>query len=218
MTAENHQGSRTQGRLLEAAGEVFAEQGFRAATVREICERAKANIAAVNYHFGDKEGLYTAVLQYAHAYAVQKYPPLLGLSEDAPAEERLCAFVHAFLLRILDEGRPAWHGKLMAREVIEPTTALDTLVEQAFRPQFERLMAIMKDLLGSDACPAQVYLCASSIVGQCLFYHHARPVLMRVNPQQRYDADAIGRLAEHITRFSLGGLRILSRRSEGEPE
>ena len=55
----------TRRRLLDAAGEVFAEKGFAKATVREICQKAEANIAAVNYHFGDKEKLYAAVLPTA---------------------------------------------------------------------------------------------------------------------------------------------------------
>src|SRR2546426_9063981 len=111
----------TRQRLLEAAGEVFAAQGFRTATVREICRRARANLAAVNYHFGDKERLYGAVLQYTLRYALQKYPPTLGLSVVATAEERLQAFIRSFLLRLLDDGLPAWHGKLMAHEIAEPT-------------------------------------------------------------------------------------------------
>src|SRR5438477_9555252 len=89
----------TKKRLLEAAGEVFAEHGFRKATVREICKRARANVAAINYHFRDKESLYSAVLKYWSDIAIQKYPPNLGLGEAAPAEERLHAFIRSFLFR-----------------------------------------------------------------------------------------------------------------------
>ena len=53
----------TRDKLIEAAGSVFAERGYRAATIREICRRAGANVAAVNYTFGDKMGLYTEVLR-----------------------------------------------------------------------------------------------------------------------------------------------------------
>src|SRR5271168_3629349 len=83
----------TRRQLLEAAGEVFAEVGFRDATVREICQRAGANVAAINYHFGDKENLYEEVLRYAQGKALEKYPLLLGVAETAPPEERLHAFV-----------------------------------------------------------------------------------------------------------------------------
>src|ERR1700744_5622166 len=81
--------AETRRELLEAAGEVFAEVGFREATVREICRRGNANIAAVNYHFGDKKTLYLEVLRYSSARAMEKYPPLLNVGPDAPPEKRL---------------------------------------------------------------------------------------------------------------------------------
>jgi AcrR family transcriptional regulator len=115
-------------------GEVFAERGFRAATVRDICQRVRANIAAVNYHFGDKERLYAAVLQFAQRRAREKYRPDLE-PHAAIAEERLHAFVRSFLLHIFGEGQPAWHGKLWSHEMIEPTRALDDLVENGDSPQ-----------------------------------------------------------------------------------
>ena len=69
----------TKKRLIEAAGEVFARNGFRASTVRQICKRARANIGSVNYHFRDKKGLYAATFAYTRQLAFSKYPPDLGL-------------------------------------------------------------------------------------------------------------------------------------------
>src|SRR5215218_1900770 len=137
----------TRERLLNAAGEVFAEHGFKNATVRDICARAGANIAAVNYYFRDKEGLYTTCLAQWAQTALQKYPPLLGLAPDAPAEERLSAFIWSFLLRLLDNSRYAWHSKLMSREMFEPTGALDKMVEEMVRPLSMMLGGILRELL-----------------------------------------------------------------------
>ena len=50
-------------RLLAAAGEVFAEKGLKGGTVREICTRAEANLAAVNYYFRSKEELYEEIVK-----------------------------------------------------------------------------------------------------------------------------------------------------------
>jgi len=208
--------TETRQRLLEAAGEVFAERGFRATTVREICQRAKANLAAVNYHFGDKERLYAAVLQYTFRYAIEKYPLDLGLGAEATAEERLQAFIRAHIFGFLDEGLPAWHGKLMAREMAEPTGMLDTLVDQMIRPKAELLMSIVRDVLGHDANPRRVWRCAASIIGQCLFYHHARPVIKRLDPEQTYTPEALEDLVDHITQFSLAALRQFARVQQGD--
>lgn len=213
MPADMFDATNTRRRLLEVAGAVFAEKGFRSATIREICNRAGANVAAVNYHFGDKGRLYAEVLKYAHHCAVEKYPPALGVAESAEAAERLAAFIRSFLFRILDQGRPAWHGKLMMRELTEPTNALDDLVEESIRPNFNLLTGIVRQLLGRDAGEETVRMCAASIVGQCLHYCHARPVITRLSPHQTFDPSDIGRLAEHITQFSLGAIR---RMAEGD--
>src|SRR5277367_5380799 len=191
----------TRRQLLEAAGEVFAEAGFRDATVREICRRAGANIAAINYHFGDKETLYTEVLRYSHGKALEKYPPLLGVAENAPPEKKLRAFVHSILLRIFDKGPTAWHGKLMSREMIEPSAALDSLVEERIRPMSNQLWQIVAEILGRPLNDERVRLCSFSVVSQCVFYHHCRPVVSRLFPKEQPLNDAsIELLADHITK------------------
>jgi len=201
----------TRQRLLEAAGQVFAEQGFRNTTIREICRRAQANLAAVNYHFGDKERLYLAVIEYAHARAGEKYQLTNIEREDLPAAERLRAFIHAFLFSLFGDDVPAWLGKLMAREMVEPTAALDALVEKTFRPNARKLESIVRELLGARATDEQVRLCQLSIVGQCLHHRNARPVIERLFPEQRYGPEDIKALADHIARFSLGALGGLAR-------
>lgn len=199
----------TKERLLEAAGHVFAERGFEHATVRDICRRAKANVASVNYHFRDKAGLYAEVLTYGARQGVEAFPPDLGLQADPSAEEQLHAFIYSFLRRFLDSSRRShWYSTLCAHEMIAPTGALDRVVHQVIRPLAERLEAIVQSLM--PRAPAEtVGRCAMSIVGQCLFYYHGRPVIERLNGPQRYaDAD-IKRLAGHITRFSLAAIRSL---------
>jgi TetR/AcrR family transcriptional regulator, regulator of cefoperazone and chloramphenicol sensitivity len=210
MAYSDPRASDTRERLLQAAGEVFARSGFREATVREICQLAGANVAAVNYHFGNKEGLYSSVLKYALRSAMQKFPLDMGLNEYSTPLERLEAFVRSFLLRILDEGRPAWHGKLMAREVAEPTTALDQVVEEIIQPLQARLIAIVKEFIPTAGRDEVVHLSALSIFGQCLYYYYARHILFRLDPQ-KFGPKNIERLAKHIIGFSLGGLKELAR-------
>jgi len=60
----------TDARLLQAACNVFAEKGFRQATIAEIRRKARANIAAVNYHFGSKQALYKEAWRHAHRAAL----------------------------------------------------------------------------------------------------------------------------------------------------
>src|SRR4051812_5075049 len=155
---------QTRERLLEAAADVFAADGFRNARIQTICRRAGANIAAAHYHFGDKEGLYAAVFEYAEARATREHPPE---DLDGSAQERLRAYITSFLARLLDPDRPAWFARLLAREMIDPTPALDRLVRRRMRANHQLLADIIRSLLGADAPAETVNLCVLSVVSQC---------------------------------------------------
>ncbi len=203
----------TRQRLLEAAGPVFAEKGFGAANVREICRRAGANVAAVNYHFGGKKGLYLEVFRAQMRSRLAKYPPHLGILPDAPAAQRLRAFIRSAVKRLFEaQDAPPWFDRLITWEMTEPTAALDMLVEEFLEPQRRLLAQIVADLLGRPPHSGEVSRCCWSIVGQWLIYHCARNALLRLQPEISYSPAAISALAEHIADFSLAALKPLRAR------
>jgi AcrR family transcriptional regulator len=202
--------SATEQRLLEAAGEVFAEKGFRAATIRGIIQRAGANIAAVNYHYGDKEGLYAAVFRYARLCCQERYPLDIAIV-GAPPRKQLHGIIQSLLLRILDHGRPAWHWQLMAREMMEPTAALDEMVENSIKPEFAFIAGIVSEITQLPLTDPRVALSVHSVIGQVLFYRHAHAVVNRIHPEQKFDRKDLDIMADHITAFSLAGLAAIAK-------
>ncbi len=203
----------TRERLLDAAGEVFAERGFAEATVREICGKAGANVAAVNYHFGSKEQLYAQVLQHADELSMARhpeFPPGGSGGAELPPEQVLRLFVGQFLKRVFDTGRPLWHDRLIAREMTDPTPALAQLAEKNIKPRALMLQGVVRRLLGEGATDLRVQLCCASVVGQCLLYHRCRTVVEHVMPAIRLDdAETPDAIADHITDFSLAAIASL---------
>jgi len=215
---KGHREQETRLRLLKAAGEIFSKKGFRAATIREICAKADANVAAVNYHFTSKRKLYLAVLEYAHGEAFRRYPPDMGLPERPTPYDRLLAYVRSMLLRTLGKGRPAWHGKLMARERLEPTGLMDDFIDRAILPNARLLQEIVAELLGGAAEPSVVHMCAQSVAGQCRHYFASRDVIRRVSPGISLDEAGLDDLANHIARFSLAGIHDYVRQAHAAPQ
>src|SRR5664280_2814298 len=86
----------TREKLLDVAGKIFADHGYHAATIREISVAAGANVAAVNYHFGDKMGLYTEVVRQSARIAEFQAAQTV-IDQNAPAEDVLRAVIRARL-------------------------------------------------------------------------------------------------------------------------
>ena len=198
---------QTRKRLLDAAREVFAENSFQGATVHEICRRADANVAAVNYHFGSKDGLLAEALNFAPLAALQK----ANVSAADTPKERLRLFLREFMLMLLDEKNPSSQCRIMARELADPTPALDKIVREAIAPLHQFLGKLVREIVGENISDAELRRCVHSIVGQCLFYRHSHPVLQRLHPRLRYDHKEIEAIGEHIAEFSLAGIKHLAK-------
>lgn len=193
----------TRLRLLEAAGEEFADNGFEQARVRTICQRAGANLAAVNYHFGDKEQLYIEAVIEAHRCGSPLLPQAM-FADGTPAQH-LRLFIHHFLENVLAMRRNSWHHALMLREMVRPTLACEAVVREAIRPRFERLVGILRRVCpGAD--DRRVHALAFSVIGQCLHYKIARPIGERLIGPEAYAALDLDFLSDHITTFTLAAL------------
>jgi len=197
----------TRDRLIQAAGEVFADKGFRAATIREITKRAAVNLAAVNYHFNDKEELYSAVLLYAHQCAMETD---WVSNFSIPREDQLHQFIEGMLRHLFDSHRPKWQSQLMAREMATPTRMLHQLLEEGLVPKVKLLETLVLNLLPSSIPEKTLHQLCLSILAQCLFYRQSKPVIDHIYPEILNDPDPIPSIARHITLFSLAGIRSIS--------
>jgi TetR/AcrR family transcriptional regulator, regulator of cefoperazone and chloramphenicol sensitivity len=201
-------------RLLQVAVEVFAEFGFRDATVREICSRANVNLASVNYYFRNKESLYVHALAFAFQEANRLYPQDKALETDLEPEQRLTWFISNFLQKMLDDSHLGLHSKMIAREIADPTNALAEIIEKAIVPQFNLLSDIIRQILGDRTDKAIINRCLLSIFGQCLMFKHSRSIIDRMYPELIEDEKAIQACAEHIAKFSIAALTWFSRQQE----
>lgn len=205
----------TRRRILEAAGEIFADSGFRQTTIRQISARAGVNVAAINYHFQSKDNLYLETLRYWKDVAFTKYPTEPWTSEADEPERRLEGFIRAFVFRILDGGVESRFGRLMAREFAEPTAALDIIVEETARPIFHLITGLVGRITDRDPKSDTVLYSCASIIGQCLYFLYARPVLRRLVGPDRVDSMNMADIAAHICRFSLAALFSTKNDREG---
>lgn len=192
----------TRDRLLETAEEMFADFGFEGTSVRKICDRAGANIAAVNYHFGNKKNLYAEAIKFAHANCVRgvDLPPW---PSEAPMEEQLRDFIRAVVARMVEVPR-ASSIRLMTREMTEPTPEGADAVREYIQPMAERLYA-MVTALAPAASHHERMMIGFSIIGQCLYYRQNRAVSQALfgADYSVLDPDTI---AGHIANFTLAAL------------
>jgi AcrR family transcriptional regulator len=188
---------------------VFASRGFREGTLRDICRRARANVAAVNYHFRSKERLYLQVLRDAflrlqadHPLAPAASPP----ASPAEARGRLREVVGRVARGIL-EPRPSAHAMLLLREMIEPSVALDRLVQEFLRPRFQALReAVAPFLPGADERALTLH--TLSVFGQLVYYRCAGPVALKFLGERAFTPALVDRIVEHVLAFTERALAL----------
>jgi TetR/AcrR family transcriptional regulator, regulator of cefoperazone and chloramphenicol sensitivity len=198
----------TRERVLKAAAQLFADRGFKKVTVRDICRTARANVAAVNYHFGDKGGLYREVLQLATDTMRATSEAARAAGAGQPADERLRRYIQVSLCRVMKDGAASWISRLINREIADPTPAFDTLVEQGVRPRIDDLSAIVAEMLGCPVADERVPRCVASIHAQWILFV-PNPIASRFRQKLHLRSEDVDRVGRHIADFSLAGIRAV---------
>jgi AcrR family transcriptional regulator len=198
----------TRRRILKAASRVFADQGYEGASVRDIVARADVNQAAINYHFGSKEGLYRAVLEQALA-ALTNADSTAGCS-GGTREAELHAFVSRQLRPLLGKDELSDYLRIFNWETVRPSPAFRKFVAQAAGPYLASATALVQRFLPARATQKQAALAALWLLGQCSIFVRNREQLAHRPLGFAVDEDFVNELAGMITEWAAAGLAASS--------
>lgn len=205
----------TRHRLLHAASEEFARDGFTAASVRAICDAADANVSAVKYYFGSKEKLYLSVWEVAAAEMVSKEPmPRVEDFDDPRAALR--AFIAWFMRLVLTEkdAHPI-AGRLLAHETVAPTPgALDVFVRNCAGPIKSEVARIVDAIIGSRLPGKQHGDVVFAVIALCVNAKHSREILTLLGHPPPTTRAGINRMASVMADFAISGLDGFAKQQE----
>lgn len=205
--AKREDGKETRNRLLEAACEVFAEKGYHAAKVADICRRAGANVAAVNYYFGDKAALYTEAWQETFKKFAAPKPPDSTITSP---EEQLQIYIHSLIQNFTEQSDQGQFTRLYLMELANPTGLIHDIWHELIEPRRQIVIGIIRKIMGTKATDETVLFCEMSIINQCRVLLTIRRSDLEYLLGQSLSPDLIKRMADHITRFSLAGIKAVA--------
>jgi AcrR family transcriptional regulator len=194
----------TKARLLESACSVFAENGYRGATVAEICKRAEANIAAVNYHFGDKERLYIEAWRQALTIAMEKFPADGGVAADAPAEDRFRGRIQSLVYKAMDDGGVGYLMRFLIAEISMPSGMVLEALNDTVQPLRAEMLSLVREIAGPSLSDPQVAIIATSA------FHICSGLVIRPEMRKKFFGKmGIGKelVVNTVTELILGGIR-----------
>jgi AcrR family transcriptional regulator len=208
---QREDGKETRNRLLNAACEIFAEKGYRNAKVAEICRRADANVAAVNYYFGDKASLYTEAWRHAfNKYAISASSDGVHTSPD----DQLRAYIQTLMQNFMEKGRQGYFTRLYMMELANPTGLIQDTWLDLVEPRRQKLLGIICKIMGVETTNETVLFCEMSIINQCRALLTINCNDLEYLLDQSLTPDLIKRLADHIAQFSLAGIKAAGKRKQ----
>jgi AcrR family transcriptional regulator len=199
---------QTRDRILETAGRLFAEKGFKATTVRDVCREAGVNLQAIAYHFGGKAQLHVESVRYALARC-HEGTEIPDLFDGMSPEDKLRQVIRGLYLPLLtadDQRQPPWCAPLVMRELSQPTPVCAGLVEEFIRPKHDLLFAIVQELR-PDFDEVARHLAVFSLVGQLMFHRLNRTAVQLLLGPKKAQQLTVDRIIDHITQFTLAALR-----------
>jgi AcrR family transcriptional regulator len=200
-------GEMTRARILEAAGALFAENGYSETSGKAIAARARVDLASINYHFGNRDELYQTALVEAHRRVFQIAELQELAKRKIPAATKLEWIVDKLLVSATMT--PNWHVRVLAREILAPTSHFQVLAGEAL-PKFAVIRDIFSEITGIPVGDPAVLRCVISSLAPCtmllLVGGSGAPGPARDTLQTSRDD-----LTKHLVRFAIAGLEAIRR-------
>lgn len=202
-------GAETRQHILQVAGRIFADRGFARATSREICQTAGTNMAAVNYHFGSKDGLYDAVLVEAHSQLV-RLDDLEAISASRISHKQKLRKLISLFVRTASGPALPWGLSVFVHELMAPSAHVPALMRDAVLPKIQVISSLMAEVLGVAETHPLVQRSLALVVLPCIMLVIApREIVRDVMPSLTADPDA---LIDDMTAYAMAGLAAIRRR------
>lgn len=194
-------------KILAAAEKEFAARGFRSAAIRAICRRCGVNVAMVRYYFGDKAGLYEAVVEAAHrrleARAGRELGPPVAFTSP---REALQALVQQAVLMVLAKNREKAFQQITMHELVHPTPMLRRLARKLGEPMAEQFTAILMQLMKCDRDDPRLRAIVPVVMAFIISLNHADPLLSLIGMPKPATPQAAHELAARIANFVEAGV------------
>lgn len=213
--------SGTKGKIFVAAVALFADKGFNATTVRDICRLAEgSNLNAVNYYFGGKRALYNAILEALAAEGGKRMRTARQqMDQQRSPEDKLRRFIQGYMRMLYDGGKLGEQlCRIYIRELADPSPFFLEAVQRHSVSQIQELLELLRELLGTGVTDELVRNVLALIVGQITYHAFSWPVYSRVHPEHPGMDVAWEQLAETIFVFSLAGIHALGAKERNSHE
>jgi AcrR family transcriptional regulator len=198
----------TRQRIIETALRLFAEHGFRGVSVRDLSTAAQVNVAAINYHFGSKQGLYRTIFETVldedevrFAGQIDHVTTLLGRAASdrdllRVAVESLAGYLAG---RLSGPDYRRWFGVLVARELAFPGELFDLLYHRRTEPVLRLLAQLVGAARGLPPACESVCLTANLLHGHMASLVLASPILRHQLGWDHYSEERLAQLTCTIT-------------------
>lgn len=210
-------GDESRARIVEAAGQLFADRGFDGVSVRALAQRAGVNAAAINYHFGGKEGLYHAVLRTLIDDTEPMFAPMIATLRDGVAraggDRQALAAIAATLVRglfgsILSNEDFRWQVPIMVREFQDPSREFQMLVRERIDPVHDAIGELVAAATGHAPQAPETRLITASVMGQCMSFAAARGVIFARLGWEDYTPERIEFVIDTLVPRTLAALGL----------
>lgn len=149
-------GLETKARIIDCAGKLIAQNGYAKTTSKAICAAAGTNMAAVNYHFGSRDGLYKAVLEDVHNYLINLEQMNAIYQSGLTPREKIASFLELYINSILQENN--WRLEVWSRELMAPSPFIKQILQHKAMPKLDVLTKIFAEYLNLPANDPKIYI------------------------------------------------------------